>query len=42
MVDHGRVHDMVTYASLETTTTISDETENFEKPNLDAIFLMKC
>ena len=38
MIDHDRVHDMVTYASLETTTTISDETQNFEEPNLDANF----
>ena len=36
MIDHDRVHDMITDPFLETTTTIADETGNVEELNLDA------
>lgn len=36
MVDHDRVHNMVTYTFLETTSTIIDEVGNVEEPNFDA------
>lgn len=34
IVDHDKVHDMVTYASLKTTTTIANKVRNVEE--LDA------
>ena len=42
MVDHNRVHDMVTDAFLETTATIVDEVGSVKEPNLDAKRFMKC
>lgn len=36
VVDHDRVHNMVTYTFLETTSTIIDEVDNVEEPNFDA------
>ena len=36
MVDHDRVHDMITDVFLETTTTMDDGTGNVEELNFDA------
>ena len=41
MVDHDRVHDMITDPFSETTTTIADETGNIEELNLGAKMFYK-
>lgn len=38
MLNDYRVHNIVTYANLETTTTIGDKIQNVEEPNLDTNF----
>lgn len=42
MVDHDRIHDMVTIAFSETTLTITKKIVNVEEPNFDEKCLMKC